>query len=197
LFTYDVQTGTRTDLEALAPLGWQASYAWQAVDASGSPAMLAFADTGGRQIGLATLTLLNFDTGDLRRPLPAGVAVADLDWQPLQGNLAFSASMFGPLDPPEAAAIFALPAIYLLESETGTVRALTQPPAGARDGLSTWTSDGQWLLYARYYEQGVLEVRAVQPDSGRDHLIASGLAAECPSDGPGCPWGRWLAIQAK
>ena len=197
LFTFDVENGARVDLEAMAPLGWQASFAWKPGDPPGSPATLAFTDTGGPQIGLPTLTLIDFATGDLRRPLPEGVAVGELDWQPLEGNLAFAASPLGAIAPPETAATFALPAIYLLEPASGAMRALTQPPAGARDGLPTWTGDGQWLLYARFFESGVSEVHAVQPASGQDHVIAAGLTGECSSDGPGCPWGRWLAIEAK
>jgi hypothetical protein len=93
--------------------------------------------------------------------------------------------------------LYALPAIYLLIPETNEVRTVTQPPAGARDGLPTWTADGQWLLYARYFDVGVLEVHAVRPDGSQDHLIVSGLPADCPSEGPGCPWGRWLAMAAR
>lgn len=192
LFLFDLDSGVRTDLEALAPLGWQAAYAWS----PGSSPVLAFADTGGAQIGLPTLALFDINSGELRRPLPENIAVHDMAWRPDSASLAFAAGPAGTLASPEAAA-FRLPAIYLLETDSGAIRAVTQPPAGARDGLPVWAGGGQWLLYARYFDQGALEVRAVQPDSGQEWVVVSGLIAECPVDGPGCPWDRWIAMEGK
>jgi hypothetical protein len=197
LFTLDVKNGERRDLEAMAPLGWQAAFAWKSNPQDSQAALLAFTDTGGPQVGLPTLALLDFSSGELRRPLPPGVAVADLAWQPQGGGLAFAASSSGEVTPPEAAAVYALPGIYLLAPDTGEVRALTQPPSGARDGLPTWSADGEWLLYVRYFDSGALEVHAMQPGSAGDHLIAAGLTAECPFEGPGCSWGRWIAMTTK
>lgn len=195
LFTLDVLTGEHRNLEAMAPLGWQAGYAWK--QSGDQPALLAFIDTAGAQVGLPTLSLFDFAAGSLNRPLPPGVGAADPAWDPETGRLAFSAKLLGEVDDAAAATLYSLQGIYLYSPENGEVRAVTQPPGGARDGLPTWTGDGQWLVYARYFDSGVLEVRAVQADGAQDHRVVTGLAADCPAEGPGCPWGNWLSIMAR
>ena len=197
LFTLDVETGERRDLQAMAPLGWQASYAWKPSRQADQPPVLAFTDTGGPQVGLPVVSLLELNKSVPLRPLPEGVAAADLAWDPPAGTLVFAASPLGEVSPPEMAALYALPAIYQFNPQAGSVNALTQPPAGARDGLPTWSADGRWLIYARYFQSGALEIHALQPDKMDDHLIVAGLTAECSYDGPGCAWGFWLAISGK
>jgi Tol biopolymer transport system component len=193
LFTFDTVSGERRDLAAMSPLGWNAVYAWRG---EGPAARLAFIDSSG-QMALPTLALFDLATGAVTHPLPQGVAAADPAWRPDGGALAFAASLLGETVPAEDASAYRLPGIYLMAADTGTVTALTQPPAGARDGLPTWAGGGSALLFARTFEDGRLEIHAVQPDGSGERLLVSGLRAECPIDDPGCPWGRWLAMAAR
>ena len=195
LFLFDTQSGQRRDLDANAPLGYRASFAWSPGDPRDT---LAFIETGGMMNGMATLALLNRTTGQLRYPLPQGLRVTALDWQPDGAQLTFAAEPLGEIQPGGAAQTFTRSALYQLNPASGEVKALTQPPQGAVDGLPRWLPDGSTLLYARHYtDQAVLEVHAYSPQNGQDRVLIAGLPAPCGSQALGCDWQSWLSIATR
>lgn len=191
LYTFDILTGERRDLDAAAPMGWQASYAWHPQ----SP-LLAVTETGGMETGLPTLALIDFTTGEIRHPLPAGVTVGDIAWAPDGQSVTFYAAPVGDI-PPQAAGTFTTAAVYSLNPTTGEVQRLTTPPAGAQDGWPHWSAGGSVMVYARRFEQGVVEVRALRPADGSDTAIIAGLLAPCDSLEGRCDWRLYIAWGAQ
>jgi hypothetical protein len=190
LFTYDLISAERRDLDLMMALGWRAAFTWSPVEAANLPLTLALGDTTGWSADQPALALYNEDSGAINHPLPEGVSVGHMDWNPVSGNLAVSAVLQG-----EAVSPFNDPGIYSLDPASGVATSLTHPPAGARDGLPRFTKDGKTLLFTRWFESGALEVRSIRVDGSDEALILSGLNAECPLDGPACEWQRWIDYQ--
>jgi len=181
LFLMNVETGERTDLKAFAPLGWNAAFAWNPTSS-----MLAFTETGSTEGGIPVLALLDFATGQITYPLPAGVQVSGLSWQPSGEGLAFAALPF------KEVAGYANAAIYYLRPGDSQAQALTKPQPGAVDGVPHWL-DNDTLLYARRIKTGVLEIHALNVKLEQDITLVSGLPVGCEV-GDVCDWQAWIAL---
>ena len=196
LILINTQTGQQQPMvesdHAMAPLGWRRVFSWNP-----KSAVLAYTDSRVASSPYPTLALMDFNTGQIRLPLPEGVQVSDLSWDSSGSELAFAGFPQGDLSPAEAAASYPLPAIYVLSPTTGEVKLLTHPPDGARDSLPRWSADGAFLLYARLFDSRALEVRAIRLSDGKDWAIVSGLPAQCESSGLGCDWQSWVSFQVK
>jgi hypothetical protein len=190
LLLADLEAGTLASLEISAPLD-ASGFAWNPAQ----PAQLALV-TSGEPDGTRQLALYNFETGQLRYPLPEGVIVAELSWQPDGDLLAFSTGDLAGNASAEARKLFPAPGIYLLEAQSGDVTALPQPPPGAQDGWPQWAG-ADTLLYGRALplrsgEPG-LQVRARRLADGRDWLLVDGLPAP-PTAAGRIFWDRALAF---
>ena len=183
LFTLDSASGARVDLESMAPLGRRSEYDWRPGSAT-----LAFVESGSVESRLPTLAIQDFDSGQIQFPLPEGVEIRGFDWHPSGNRLAFAAT------PWVQGQGFERPGIYLLNPQTGSVPALTHPPQGAEDLLPRWMPDGETVVFARWYQGGVMEIRMIQVGNGQEWLIAGGLPAPCNNLEIGC---EWAAITSK
>ncbi len=186
LFTIDASSGARADLEAYAPMGWSAEFAWR----PGSLA-LAFIAIQSAESRIATLALLDFESGQVTFPLPEGIEARGLDWHPSGSRLAFAAI------PRLQVQGFERAGIYLLNPQTGSMPALTHPPRGTVDSLPRWMPDGETVVFARQYMMNSLEIRAIRVGEGQDKGIILGLPTLCADPAIGCDWRRWAAITPK
>ena len=202
LIAADTLAATLTSYEISAPL---------------DPSAFAFNPTRGPQLALITsalgvpeaggpeaaggmrLALLDFDTNQVRYPLPEGVLPTGLAWLPDGSRLAFSAGPLAPNASDEARQAVPAPGIYLLDPQTGEVTALVQSAAPAVDGWPHFTADGQILLYARILPQqdGTqgTEIRARHLPTGQDWLLVQGLPA--PPTAAGRPAWNWVIALGK
>ncbi len=196
LILIDTQTGRLQPMaesdHAMTPLGWRRVLSWNP-----KAAVLAYTDLRVASSPYPTLALMDFSIGQIRLPLPEGVQVSGLSWDSAGEKLAFAGIPQADLSPADAEANYPLPAIYVLSPTTGEVKLLTHPPDGARDSLPRWSADGSILLYARWFDSGALEVRAMRLSDGKDWVILSGLPAQCESSSLGCDWQSWVSFQVK
>lgn len=175
LILIDPSTGKVEPLNLSAPIGKAASLAWSPAE----PALLAFLSSGAEP-GMTGLTLYDFAKGERRDSLPAGVQVYALDWRPDGKQLALAAEPLAGVISVTAQKIFPAAGIYLLDPQTGAVSSAETFPTGSGEGWVRWTADSKALIIAqvRRDSAGVptVDVRALNLDSRREVLLASGLA---------------------
>lgn len=198
LLVADTLAATITPFDVSAPLNNDA-FAFN--PARGT--LLAFLTTAGAgpeargPEGGSRLALLDFETNQLRYPLPEGVIPTGMDWQPGGERLAFSIGLLAPNASDEARQAFPAPGIYLLDPQSGAIEALVQSPTQATDGWPHWFADGQVLLYARTLPQKsglqAVEIRAHQLDSRKDWLVIQNLPTP-PTAAAKPAWDRVMAI---
>ncbi len=185
LITIDTTDGSVASLNVTAPLGMRAVFAWQPRPAGqvDQPGRLAFLVSGTEQNNMqARLALLDFQTGQLRYPLPDGLDIEGLTWQPDGQRLAFSVtSVSDALSPANASATFTGPGIYRLDPATGAVELLAKANPAGTDGWPRFSAGGAFLLYAQTLPAagGASGVRVIarRLADGKEFQLVVGLPA--------------------
>lgn len=180
LITIDSNTGVEQDLNSAAPLGDRGEFAWNPAQSS----LLGFLASGSPGVpDQGRLALFDFRTGQLRYPLPDGVDIGDLEWQPDGRSLAFSVTRIDPQQGPGAPGEpFDSEGIYLLDPQTGEVQTVTYPALNAKDRSPYWDATGQTLLFQRAIETGpgqtFTQVLAQRIGEGKERILIDGLVGD-------------------
>lgn len=183
--TIDVNTGAIKTTQASMSLSDFLSpfFTWDPVH----DGRLAFLETGETSVYAPRLALLDFQTGEVRYPLPGDPLICSLAWRP-DGTLAFAVGgreanpRAGQKDAPG-------PGVYLLDPQAGSISSLVEPLPGGALAWLHWTADGQVLVYARVLpgQKSTLsvQVRARRLSDGMEWVLVERLEGLETLDCPG------------
>ena len=187
LLTIDTANGAAADLNAEAPLGFGAAFAWAARPAGSA--------------GAAGLYRLRRAGGGRAPPGPAGFqdqpgSLSAARWgSGERSGLESGQRQTGFFRPPHVRLLQQIPKRpFPVRASTSLIRrpvaveSLVASPPGAADNWPHWSADGQSLVYARLISpaggSSVVQVRARRQSDGKDWLLVDGLP------GPQAPMGR-------